>query len=61
MQIFKKNKIKNKTWLHPALCLRHQFPPPRENIYTYITDSLFCTPETNTELLINYTPIGYKN
>ena len=22
-----------------------------------ITDSLFCTPETNTTLLINYTPI----
>ena len=31
--------------------------PEKEWIYVYITESLCCTPETNTTLKINYTPI----
>ena len=29
-------------------------------MYIYITESLCCTPEINTTLLINYTPIKKK-
>ena len=29
----------------------------KEQIQVYITESLCCRPETNTTLLINYTPI----
>ena len=31
----------------------------KEWIYIYITDSLYCTPETNTSY-INYTPIYFE-
>ena len=33
----------------------------RINTGVCITESLCCTPETNTTLLINYTPIENKN